>query len=142
MILEEKNIKKIYKYHEDKKSKSEIYYGWKLGSQADLVGKVVIAISASNEDQNNATSLKDYDKFFNMLTGMTAESFIKRWAPSPKELQLHWTSNFPKSKPDEYEYIMNMAYLIRDNKPFQMYDFSYEIINLEADNVDAKGDSN
>lgn len=137
MTFKERNIKQAFKYHENKLNKSNIQFGWIDGNLDEMSGLVALGIALDSEKENNATSLSDYLSFFKSLTGVTPETFIKRWAPSPKELALHWKSNFPSAKVDEHDFMLSLAYLIRDHKPFQMYGFAYEVVNIDPTKGDA-----
>jgi len=131
-ILNKHNIAHLYVYHEIPVNKTTIEFGWIEAEEIPMDGPLVVSKSSPNPEINNLATLDDYVKFFNHLASTNAEEFISRWAPSPRELEVHWKSNFPQGEDDQHLFIMNLAYLIRDRKPFEMYNRTYEVITTEA----------
>ncbi len=131
-FLNKHSIAHLYIYHEIPVNKTTVEFGWIEAEEIPMDEPLVMSKSSSNSEINNLVTLGDYVKFFNHLTSTNAEEFISRWAPSPRELEVHWKSNFPQGEADQHLFIMNLAYLIRDRKPFEMYDRTYEVITIEA----------
>jgi len=133
-LIEKYNISKYFAYHEAPRDKLVIEFGWieteNLSEQEDIV----ISCSKDNSFENNATTLNDYNIYFNRLTSLTPDEFIEKWEPSPRELEVFWKSKYPEAKEKQHEFVLKLAYLIRDGICFEMYKTSFEVFKLGEPN--------
>lgn len=122
------NVQKLYAFHEAPKDELTVEFGWVNASEIALGQPIVISEVLEHPERNAATALSDYAQYFERYVSMTASEFIARMAPSPKELGIYWSLNFPNAVEGQDKFFLNLAYLIRDHKPFEMFGTSYRVI--------------
>ncbi len=138
--LKRLRVKSCFAYHEEKVDDTEIMFGWKPLKLEDMEKPFVVsygskAKSVSEKDLEwskdagvNAASLKDYNRYFQSLTGDSAEDFLSKWLDNNDELeQVRKTSN-PKYRDGEGAFLISLANLLVDGKKFSQYGRIFKII--------------
>ena len=142
-FMEKHGVSKLYKYHEIPRDNKIVEFGWIEASEVAIDGPIVLSKVPSFPDANSAVSLPDYQEYFSKLTSLTPSEFLEKWKPSPKEFEIFWYSDKSHSEPGLHEFIMKLAYLIRDRTPFEhqfeRYLATFEIVE-ESD--EKRGDEN
>lgn len=118
-----------YKYHENRKSKNEIEYGWV--STDNLTGDLVLCDDTNNPSKTNLSLLVDNIEYFIHYTNYSPENFIRVWSTSLKELKAHWRVKYPDAKENQEIYFFQMAQLLYNKIPFEMYGCKYSIVNYD-----------
>ena len=135
MKEETKDINKFYTYHQIQKDPKHIEFGW---VEVDVVspknGLVVVARDRLQPSWDNITTLDDFSLYFLRLTSFEPSSFIERWANSIDDLKDSWMSTHPSTREDYYEFILKLAFLIRDRTEFEMYGKKYKVLDIGEQN--------
>lgn len=109
---------KIYAYKEMPRDSQVVEFGWvvsdKLGS-----GPIVLSKSLDSPDDDGVATLSDYQNFFVKLTNSSPSKFLEKWIGSPKEYKLFWYNHMPKTEEGTHDFVLKLADLIQNRKPFE-----------------------
>ena len=146
-FLEQNNISFIYKYHEERKDKANIEFGWRVSEVIDITKPIIISyysrtkfasedeIEASKSEGKNIALLSDYIKFFTALTGVTPKEFYNKWKNAGAgELKRYWNGVSPSSDDRQHLFVFKLSELILTEKKFVMYGRGYKMMNQELTN--------
>jgi hypothetical protein len=134
-VLDKYEVSNFFAYHQLPRDKSTIEFGWIEVDEISLEDPIVISVR-DDVSKNNATTLSDYQTYFNKLTSLTPNEFIEKWEPSIRELEVYWRGRYPQSDEDQYMFVLNVAYLVRDKNPFKMNGTSFEVFEVENEEGD------
>ena len=142
-FLKKHKIKKIYSYFEERE-KNAVKFGWIPSKSLDLNNPVVItSISKSKKvldtdkewskrEGNNVASLKDYNRYFEALTGDAPDSFISKWGTKVAALEDSRREENPNYRDSEGEFLLDMAILLSKGKRFTKFGRVFKIITVNT----------
>lgn len=133
-ISEKYNISAFYAYHQIRISEDTIEFGWIDVEELDLSSEVVLSLGGSGK--NSAATLEDYNSFFLRLTSMLPEDFLDKWSDSIRELSLFWSEKHPKADGEQHLFILDLARLLSEFKPFERYGHLYSIVSCTNQKVE------
>jgi len=143
-FLKKEKIDKIYSYHEVRKDKYSVEFGWVPSNTINLNKPVVISYPSkgksiseedkqwSSEEGKNASSLDDYEKYYAALTGESPDVFIDMWANGIPDLESLREKDNPGYRNGEGKFLYNLALLISTGKKFTEFGRIYKIINVNT----------
>jgi len=124
-ILDEKGVNKFFAYHEERASSTVTEFGWVESEDISLLGPIVISQPENNP--SNATTLRDYEVYFNKLTSLTPDEFITKWEGAEEELGRYWKNMYKAAKDDQHIFFLKIALLVRNKISFEMYGAKFEV---------------
>ena len=145
-MLDLKKYGSFYAYREIKGNSKLVEFGWVLVKNLEP-GELVFSKSTETSEGDGLATLKDYEKYFNKLTGLSPSAFLDKWRDSPVEYRAYWYTKYPKTDFGTHEFILKLADLICNKKTFE-HKFSkrtttYKVMDVsdEAEGISA-GDKN
>ena len=143
-FIKKHKIKKIYSYHEEKQDKVSVKFGWIPARSLDLNKSVVVSTTSkskrtldsdkewSTTEGNSAASLEDYKRYFQALTGDSADNFIKKWTAKEEELEEYRKQENKGYRDNEGEFLLDLARLISNRKKFAKFGRVYKIVDIKT----------
>ena len=129
-------INKYYKYYELLKGK-DLLFGWKEESFDVFEEDVIVSFEDKKSKEKtpwtskegiNATKVSDYEKYFEAVSGFSAQDFIKIWSDEEEYLE-----DFQKEENENYRegqglFLMKLAKLIFYKETFSMWGRVYKYL--------------
>jgi hypothetical protein len=140
-FIKKQRIKKIYAYHEEKKDKNTVSFGWVPSKSLDLNNPVVVSSVSkskkvsdpdkewSEKEGNNAASLLDYNKYFQSLTGDSPDDFVTKWELKEDELEELRKRANKMYREEEGIFLLSLAKLLSEGVKFSKFGRVYKIID-------------
>ena len=143
-FLKKEKIDKIYSYHEVRKDKYLVEFGWVPSDVINLNKPVVVSYPSkgknisdldkqwSSSEGKSVSSLDDYERFFAALTGETPDVFIDMWADSILDLESLREKDNPQYRVGEGKFLYGLATLISTGKKFTEFGRIFKIISVNT----------
>jgi hypothetical protein len=143
-FIKKYKVAKIYAYEQHQADKDTVMFGWSLTETIDLEEPIVLSSSSKSKkvsdrdrewavsEGNTAASLKDYKLYFNSLTGLTPSEFLDKWSKDMGALELYRKDNSPSYREGEGAFLIDLAFLIKDERKFVRFGRIYKVIDMKT----------
>jgi hypothetical protein len=136
-------VSNYYKYGEEKIDGTTTAFGWVVADSLPEDEDYIVAyhsrskfasdeeVQASKTEGTNGTTVSDYRKFFEALTGTSPAYFYEKWDTKEEDLNLYWRTNYPEADDKQYMFMLKLARLIVTGKKFVMYSRGFKLVNAD-----------
>jgi hypothetical protein len=143
-FLKKYKIDHIYEYYQEQEGR-KITFGWKEAYDVDLSSPVIISypskaknISAeyaewSKKEGSNVVSSDSYKRWIKAFSGKEYIALLNEWEEHKDLFPEWWSSQHTGHKKELGEFVLGIAFLLRDGGKFKNFGRIYKEIVVEGE---------